>query len=87
MRYQGNYTMLAETQWRANVYKDIAVLAFAGGGKAFNDFSDFKNDQWVVNYGTGLRYTLKKAMKTRVGVDFAWANSDFGWYIVVGTSF
>ena len=87
MRYQGNYTMLVETQWRANVYKDIAVLAFAGAGKAFNDFSDFKNDPWVANYGTGLRYTLKKAMETRVGVDFAWANSDFGWYIVVGTSF
>ena len=89
MYYQGNMTALVETQWRALFYKNIAILGFVGTGKAFDSFSEFSDGQWVVNYGTGLRYVLQKAFNTRVGVDFAWANpnSQFGWYIVVGTSF
>ncbi len=89
MFYQGNMTALIETQWRAMVYKNWGVVGFVGTGKAFDSFSEFSNDQWVVNYGTGLRYVLQKAFKTRVGVDFAWAspNAQFGWYIVVGKSF
>ena len=87
MRYQGDNTMIAQTQWRFYVYKDIAVLGFVGAGKAFDTFSDFGADEWITNYGTGIRYTLAKAMNTRVGFDFAWANEDFGWYIVVGKSF
>jgi hypothetical protein len=89
MYYQGNMTALVETQWRALIYKNVGVIGFVGTGKAFDSFSEFADDQWVVNYGTGLRYVLQKAFNTRVGVDFAWANpnSQFGWYIVVGTSF
>ena len=89
MYYQGNMTALVETQWRALFYKNIAILGFVGTGKAFDSFGEFSDNPWVVNYGTGLRYILKKAFNTRVGVDFAWANpnSQFGWYIVVGTSF
>ena len=89
MYYQGKMTALIETQWRALVYKNWGLIAFAGTGKAFDSFSEFSDDQWVVNYGTGLRYVLKKAFNTRVGVDFAWANpnSQFGWYIVIGSSF
>ena len=89
MYYQGNMTALVETQWRALFYKNWGVIGFVGTGKAFDSFSEFSDGQWVVNYGTGLRYVLQKAFNTRVGVDFAWANpnSQFGWYIVVGTSF
>jgi hypothetical protein len=87
MRYQANNTMLAETQWRGNFYKEFALLIFAGLGKAFDTFSEFKASELVINYGTGLRYELKKAFGTRVGVDVAWANEDFGWYVIIGTSF
>jgi hypothetical protein len=87
MRYQGNNTVVVETQWRANFYKKLAIIGFVGAGKAFDKFSEFGSDEWVTNYGTGLRYTLTKALNTRVGVDVAWANSQFGWYIVVGKSF
>jgi hypothetical protein len=87
MYYQGDITALVETQWRAMFYKNWGVIGFAGAGKAFNSFSEFSDNEWVINYGTGLRYIMEKAFKTRVGVDFAWANENFGWYIVVGTSF
>lgn len=87
MYYQGKMTGLFETQWRALFYKNWGVIGFVGAGKAFDSFSEFSDNEWVINYGTGLRYVLEKAFKTRVGVDVAWANDNFGWYIVVGTSF
>jgi len=89
MYYQGNMAALVETQWRAQFYKNWGILGFVGTGKAFDSFNEFSDNPWVVNYGTGLRYVMQKAFNTRVGVDFAWANpnSQFGWYIVVGTSF
>ncbi len=87
--YQGKMAAKVETQWRAMFYKNWAVVGFAGAGKAFDSFSDFPDSQSIFNYGTGLRYVMKKAFNTRVGIDVAWANpnSQFGWYIVIGTSF
>jgi len=87
--YQGNMAAKVETQWRAVFYKNWAAVVFAGTGKAFDSFSDFPDNESIYNYGTGLRYVMKKAFNTRVGIDVAWANpnSQFGWYIVIGTSF
>ena len=87
--YQGDMAAKVENQWRALFYKNWAVVGFIGAGKAFDSFSDFPDSQLIYNYGTGLRYVMKKAFNTRVGIDVAWANpnSQFGWYIVVGTSF
>jgi hypothetical protein len=85
MRYQGSETMLAEVQLRAFVYKAFAVVAYTGAGKAFDSFSEFDSGEWVTNYGFGLRYQIEKAFGTRVGLDFAWANKQFGWYVVIGT--
>ena len=64
---------------------DFTVECFA----KFDSFSDFPDSQSIFNYGTGLRYVMTKAFNTRVGIDVAWANpnSQFGWYIVIGTSF
>ncbi len=85
MRYQGNEAMLAEVQLRGYFYKNLALVAYTGAGKAFNSFSEFAEGQWVFNYGTGFRWELKKVFGVRVGIDVAWANDDFGWYIVIGT--
>lgn len=86
LRYQGNNTLLLEAQFRGYFYKEIALDVFGGIGNAFDSFSEFSSAQYVYNYGVGLRYELKKAFGTRVGVDFAWANGQFGWYIIIGTA-
>ncbi|WP_343332301.1 hypothetical protein [Draconibacterium aestuarii] len=87
MRYQGDNVILTETQWRWAFYKDLSVLGFVGTAKAMNDFSNFNDAEWIYNYGGGIRYTLKKLFGIRLGVDTAWSNEDFAWYISVGTSF
>ena len=87
--YQGQMAAKIETQWRAMLYKNWGLAAFVGAGKAFDSLNEFPDRQWVVNYGTGPRYVMTKAFNTRLGIDLAWAspNSQFAWYIVIGTSF
>ncbi|MBU1009992.1 MAG: BamA/TamA family outer membrane protein [Bacteroidetes bacterium] len=87
MRYQSNNTLVAETEWRYNIYKRYSILAFTGLGKAFQSTSNFNDIDWAYNVGTGFRYEIAKTLGTHMGVDFAWGNAkDFAFYIVFGTS-
>jgi len=87
LRYQGDNTLVSETEWTYNVYKRWSVLGFFGGGKAFKDFSDFGSDDWAYTVGTGFRYKIARLLGVNMGTDFAWGNGeDFAFYIVFGTS-
>ena len=87
LRYQGENTLLLESEWMFNVYKNWYILGFAGTGKAFNTFEDFGQEILVYNYGTGFRLGLPKIMGLRVGFDYDWSNQDQAWYIIIGNSF
>jgi hypothetical protein len=87
MRYQGNHVTTAEIQWRVDVIKNFSLVAFTGVGEAYNEFNQFESSKLVYNYGTGIRYTLKKVDNLRVGVDFGWgSDNNFGWVISFGTA-
>lgn len=85
MRYQGEKTMVVETEWRGFVYHRWSLVGFVGTGKAFNKYSDFQDAKWIYSYGAGFRYELAKKYGLHAGTDFAWSNDDFGFYIVFGT--
>jgi len=87
MRYQGNNTLLAETEWTYNVYKRWSVLGFTGVGNAFSDFGQFGAGDRAWNLGTGFRYKIARLLGVHMGMDFAWGNGEeFAFYIVFGTS-
>lgn len=86
MRYQGNYTMLVQTEWRGFVYRRWSLNGFVGAGKAFDDFSEFNDALLVYDYGAGFRYLLARRYKLNVGLDFAWSNNDFAFYIQFSTA-
>ena len=87
MRYQSDNTMVAETEWRYNVYKRFSLVAFTGTGKAFQSFSSFSDSEWAYTVGTGFRYEIARSLGTHMGIDFAWGNAkDFAFYIVFGSS-
>ena len=87
MRYQGDNTMVAETEWTFNVYKRWSLVAFTGGGKAFNDFTNFGSFDWAYTFGTGFRYNVARVLGVNMGADFALGNGrDFAFYIVFGSS-
>lgn len=86
MKYQGDITMLVETEWRGFVYKRWSLLGFTGTGKAFNQFNEFSDAKWVYSYGAGIRYQLARRYGMHVGIDFAWSNEDFAFYLVIGSA-
>ncbi len=85
-RYAGKTTMLAEVEERWDVVPRWSVLLFGGTGKAFDQFSDFKDADWAWSYGTGFRYLVARKLKLRMGVDFAMGPEGFTYYIVFGSS-
>lgn len=87
MRYQGDNTLVAETEWGYNIYRRWSLLGFFGGGKAFTEFKDFGETDWAYTVGTGFRYQIARRLGVDMGTDFAWGNGkDFAFYIVFGKS-
>lgn len=87
MRYQGDISLLVETEWRYEVYRRWSLVAFTGGGKAITSFDSFNDSDWAYTVGTGFRYNIAKVFGLHSGVDFAWGNAkDFAFYIVFGSS-
>lgn len=85
-RYAGNTTALAELEERWDFTKRWSIVAFAGGGKAFDKFDDFKGAQWAWAYGGGFRYLMARKLNLRMGVDLANGPEGFAYYLVFGSS-
>lgn len=85
-RYQGDQTYVLETEQRFDVTTRWSLLAFGGLAKAPTERVSFKDSELVYSYGTGFRYLIARKFKLRTGVDVAWSNDDFGWYIVFGSA-
>ena len=85
-RYQGDQTYLVETEQRYDITPRWSAVAFLGTAKAISDRVTFDDADWVYNYGTGFRYLIARKFGVRTGIDVAWSNDDFGWYIVFGSA-
>ncbi|WP_194767736.1 BamA/TamA family outer membrane protein [Tamlana sp. I1] len=85
-RYQGKSTYLFETEQRYDFTMRWSAVGFAGMAKAVKENENFANANLVYNYGSGFRYLIARKFKLRVGMDVAWSNNDFGYYIVFGSS-
>ena len=85
-RYQGNADILSEMELRWDFFKRWSVMAYAGTGKAFDEWSDFKSAEWITSYGTGFRYFLARKFKLRVGIDVARGPESWAYYIVFGSN-
>ncbi len=84
MKYQNNHVQLFEAEFTANVYKRWYLKAFTGMANAYENIELFSKGKSVRNVGTGFRYQLARLLGLRMGMDFAWSNDDFGFYIVAG---
>ncbi|CDF80364.1 glyceraldehyde 3-phosphate dehydrogenase [Formosa agariphila KMM 3901] len=84
-KYQGDQTYVLETEQRYDWSLRWSSVVFGGLAKAPTENKNFKYSTMVYNYGTGFRYLVARKFKLRAGLDFAWSNNDFGWYVVVGT--
>ncbi len=85
-RYQGDQTYVLETEQRYDFSLRWSGVAFVGTAKAPTEEVSFKDAEWVYNYGTGFRYLIARKFGLRGGLDVAWSNDDFGWYVVFGSA-
>ncbi|MCX7547207.1 BamA/TamA family outer membrane protein [Xanthomarina sp. F1114] len=84
MRYQGKSTYLIETEQRFDFSTRWSLMGFGGLAKAVPENVSFNDAELVYNYGTGFRYLIARKFKIRMGIDVAWSNNDFGYYIIFG---
>lgn len=86
VRYQGNADLLSEVEFRWNIKPRWSIMLFSGAGKAFNEWDEFGDADWVWSYGTGFRYLLARKFKLRVGIDVAHGPDTWAYYIVFGST-
>ncbi len=84
MRYQGQQTLLVETEQRYDIGSRWSVVGFAGTGKAYADNEYLSDNQWHWAGGAGFRYLLARAFKLRVGIDLAAGPDQLAYYMVFG---
>jgi hypothetical protein len=83
-RYQGQATLLTETEQRFDLNTRWSVLAYGGLGKVFQKNENFSEAKTVYNYGTGFRYLVARTYGLRAGLDIAKGPNSWGYYIVFG---
>lgn len=86
MRYQGDITALAETEWRWDFTNRHSLVTFGGTGKAIQDGDSFQESSWRVSGGVGWRYLIARKLKLRAGIDIARGPEQWAYYIVFGTN-
>jgi len=86
LRYQGELTMLVETEQLYNITSRWGILGFTGIGAAFDSIENMKSDEIVWNAGAGVRYLIARAYGLKMGFDVARGPEDWAFYVTVGTS-
>lgn len=86
LRYQGELTMLAETEQCINVYKRWSLVGFGGIGTTVPSLNDMSFGDTAWNAGAGFRYLLARMLGLQMGMDFARGPEDWAFYIVFGSS-
>jgi hypothetical protein len=84
MRYQGEQTLLFETEQRFDLNLRWSLVGFVGAGKAFSDSEYLSDNLWHAAGGAGFRYLVARLFKLRMGVDLAVGPDQLAYYIVFG---
>ena len=84
MRYQGQQTLLFETEQRFDITRRWSVVGFVGTGRTFSDEDYMKDNTWHVAGGGGFRYLIARLFGLRMGVDIAVGPDQVSYYIIFG---
>jgi hypothetical protein len=84
MRYQGEQTLLFETEQRVDLNLRWSLVGFVGTGKGFSDSKYVGDNKWHAAGGAGFRYLVARLFKLRMGIDIAAGPDQLAYYIVFG---
>jgi hypothetical protein len=86
-RYTGDRTVTFEGEVRWDFARRWSLVGFGGAGYNHTD-RDLLEDQtrWVSAGGGGFRYLMARAFGLRGGLDFAWGEDGFAFYVTMGSA-
>ncbi len=86
-RYRDRNYLMAQVEYRKNLFWRFDGILFLGLGDVGNDFSDFGLSSIKYSYGGGLRYILDEDEKLNVRVDIGFGKDTMGFYFGVEEAF
>ena len=86
LRYQGELTLLAETEQLVRIYKRWSVVGFTGIGTTIPSLDDFNFGPVAWNVGGGIRYKVARLLGLQMGIDVARGPEDWAFYIIFGNA-
>lgn len=85
-RYQGQSVAMSELEVVYKINFRWEVNAFAGIGKATNDFSEFSDSPSRISKGVGFRYLIARRYGFNMGLDIAQGPEDTVFYVQAGSA-
>ncbi len=85
-RYQGQAVAMSELELAYRINLRWELNAFAGIGKATNNYSEFSDSPSRVTKGAGFRYLIARRYDFTMGVDIAKGPEDTVFYIQAGSA-
>jgi hypothetical protein len=83
-RYQGQQTLLFETEQRVDLTLRWSLVGFVGTGRTWSDSKYMSDNNWHWAGGVGFRYLVARLFKLRMGFDIAASKDQFAYYFVFG---
>jgi hypothetical protein len=83
-RYQGQQTLLFETEQRFDLNTRWSLVGFVGSGRTYSDKKYMEDESWHWAGGGGFRYLVARMFKLRMGLDVARGPDQWAYYIVFG---
>lgn len=85
-RYQGETTILLETEELLRLTERFGINVFGGWGKAMSPELSFSEAENAWNVGSGFRYLLARRYGLQMGLDVARGPEVWAWYVQFGSA-
>jgi hypothetical protein len=85
-RYLGNYALTTEFEPRWKIDDRWSVLAFAGAGRAAQEYNALDDAEKATSYGAGFRYLLSRKLGLTGGLDLARGADENTLLIIFGSA-
>ncbi len=85
--YLGEVTASGQAEARWKLGKRWGLVGFAGAGVIGNSFSNIRDHESIPSYGVGVRFTVLKAKRINLRLDFARSTDSDAIYFSVGEAF
>lgn len=85
-RYQGDTTILLETEEMLRLTQRFGINVFGGWGKAMSSNVSFTEAENAWNVGAGFRYLLARRHGLQMGIDVARGPEVYAWYVQFGNA-